>query len=68
MPQRKRFFFLTALECAQKKDPENRGLFVRHCRFVWHCRCVELEHDPEKWKPVFHATNAKRVCAQIMLK
>jgi hypothetical protein len=27
-----------------------------------------LEHDPEKWKPVFHATNAKRVCAQIMLK
>jgi len=27
-----------------------------------------LEHDPEKWEPVFHATNAKRVCAQIMLK
>jgi hypothetical protein len=26
------------------------------------------EHDPEKWKPVFHATNAKRVCAQIMPK
>jgi hypothetical protein len=34
-----------------------------------------IEHDPDpkgrvsaKWKPVFHATNAERVCAQIMLK
>jgi hypothetical protein len=27
----------------------------------------ELEHDPEKCVAVFHATNAKRVCAQIML-
>jgi len=24
---------------------------------------VALEHDPEKWKPVFHATNAERVYA-----
>src|SRR5882724_3092811 len=36
------------------------------------CCCVTLKvdllmHDPEKWEPVFHATNAKRVCAQIML-
>jgi hypothetical protein len=23
---------------------------------------LELEHDPEKWKPVFPATNAKRLC------
>jgi hypothetical protein len=26
------------------------------------------EDDPEKWKPVFLATNAERVCAEIMLK
>jgi len=26
------------------------------------------EHDPEKWEPVFLATNAERVCAEIMLK
>jgi len=28
---------------------------------------VILEHDPEKWVPVFLATNAS-VCAEIMLK
>ena len=28
-----------------------------------------LEHDPEKWKPVFPwLTNAERVCAEIMFK
>jgi hypothetical protein len=27
----------------------------------------ELEQDPEKGVAVFYATNAKRVCAQIML-
>ena len=27
-----------------------------------------LKHDPEKWEPVVHATNAERVCAQIMRK
>jgi hypothetical protein len=27
MPQRKRFFFIAPSECAQKKTPENRGLF-----------------------------------------
>jgi hypothetical protein len=29
---------------------------------------LELEHDPEKWKPVYLATNATGVCAEIMLK
>jgi hypothetical protein len=27
-----------------------------------------LEHDPEKWTPASLATNAERVCAEIMLK
>jgi hypothetical protein len=27
-----------------------------------------LEHDPEKWKPVFPRDKRGRVCAEIMLK
>ena len=27
-----------------------------------------MTHDPEKWEPVFLATNAERVCAEIMRK
>jgi hypothetical protein len=29
---------------------------------------VRLVHDPEKWVPVSLATNAERVCAEIMHK
>ena len=29
---------------------------------------VAVEHDPKKWAPVSLATNAERVCAEIMLK
>jgi hypothetical protein len=28
---------------------------------------IRSEHDPEKWIPFFLATNAERVCAEIML-
>jgi hypothetical protein len=31
------------------------------------CDAVELEHDPEKWKPVFPRDKRQGVCAEIML-
>jgi hypothetical protein len=31
-------------------------------------RGASLEHDPEKWKPVFPRDKRKSVCPEIMLK
>src|ERR1035437_7932594 len=32
------------------------------------CLTVPLEHDPEKWKPVFPSGQTRSVCPEIMLK
>jgi hypothetical protein len=55
-----------------------RGAKIKHIEHRLSRNALNaLEHDPEKhalglrpdgWKPVFLATNAERVCAEIMLK
>jgi hypothetical protein len=47
-------------ERAKQKAGSDPGLFFfRHCERLQAVKPVELEHDPEKWAPVFRKDHAQ---------